>query len=46
MEVILSEIYCSEIYENDDYKLSPSGIYFAPKHTEYEGYITYIKNLP
>ena len=46
MEVILSEIYCSDIYENDDYKLSPSGIYFAPKHTEYEGYIDYVKNLP
>jgi dynein heavy chain len=46
MEVILSEIYCPEIYENDDYKLSPSGIYFAPKHTEYEGYLEYVRNLP
>ena len=46
MEVILSDIYTSQIYEDDDYKLSPSGIYFAPKHTDYEGYITFIKNLP
>lgn len=46
MSVILSEFYCPDIYENDNYKFSPSGIYFAPKFTEYEGYIEYIKNLP
>jgi len=25
---------------------SPSGIYFAPQHTEYDGYIDFIKALP
>lgn len=46
MSVILRKFYNSEIYANDDYKFSPSGIYFAPKHTEYEGYLEYIRNLP
>lgn len=46
MAVILSDFYCSDIFENDNYKFSPSGIYFAPKFTEYEGYIEYIKSLP
>lgn len=46
MAVILKSFYCPEIHSDDDYKFSPSGIYFAPKHTEYEGYLDYIKNLP
>jgi dynein heavy chain len=46
IEVILNDIYCKDIFEDDDYKLSPSGIYYAPKHTEYEGYLDYIKALP
>ena len=43
---ILSDFYSSQIYENENYKFSPSGIYYAPKFTEYEGYIEYIKGLP
>jgi len=46
MAVVLKIFFCKEIYENDDYKFSPSGIYFAPKHTEYDGYIDFIKSLP
>jgi len=42
----LEDFYCQEIYSDPDYKFSPSGIYFAPKHTEYEGYVEYIKSLP
>jgi dynein heavy chain len=46
MECILKYIYCSELAYDDDYKLSPSGIYFAPVHQEYDGYIDHIKKLP
>lgn len=46
MEVVLKEFYCEDIYTNDNYKFSPSGIYYAPKHTDFDGYIDYIKTLP
>lgn len=46
MECILKYIYCTELAYDDDYKLSPSGIYYAPPHQEYEGYIDHIKKLP
>ena len=46
MAVILKNFYCANIYEDENYKFSPSGIYFAPKFTEYEGYIEYVKSLP
>jgi dynein heavy chain len=42
---ILSTCYTTEIV-NDDYKLSISGIYYAPKKGNYESYINYIKTLP
>lgn len=44
--VILSTFFNEEIYTNDDYKFSPSGKYFAPKDTNFEGYIEYMKSLP
>lgn len=46
MSVVLNDYYCQAIYDDDNYKFSPSGLYFAPKFTEYEGYIEYIKGLP
>lgn len=46
MEVILKTFYCSETFMDDDYKFSPSGIYYAPPLTDYEGYLDYIKKLP
>ncbi|KAJ3373477.1 Dynein heavy chain 3, axonemal [Kappamyces sp. JEL0680] len=42
---ILSTIYVPDIM-NDDYKLSASGIYFAPKKGSYDSYLKYIKSLP
>jgi len=35
MAVALKQYYCIDIVENDDYKFSPSGIYYSPKHTDY-----------
>lgn len=43
---ILKKFYCKEIFEDDDYKFSPSGRYYAPKHTDYDGYLAYIQDLP
>jgi dynein heavy chain, axonemal len=42
---LLSIAYNEEII-TDSYKLSPSGIYYAPPKGSYESYILYIKSLP
>lgn len=44
--VLLKDVYNMQTFSDDSYKFSPSGIFYAPKHTDYEGYIEYIKNLP
>ena len=44
--VVLADFLNEDIYTNDSYKFSPSGLYYAPKHTEYEGYVDYINSLP
>lgn len=46
MEKVLLQFYNPSIYEDDDYKFSPSGLYYSPKHTDYQGYIDYINSLP
>lgn len=46
MSVVLKIFFCKEIYEDDEYRFSPSGIYYVPKFTEYEGYLDFIKGLP
>lgn len=43
--VLLSDYYNANMFD-DEHKFSPSGIYFAPKHGEYESYIEYAKGLP
>jgi dynein heavy chain len=43
--VLLDEYFTEQIFD-DNYKFSPSGIYFAPKFGEYESYIEYCKSLP
>ena len=43
---ILDKFYCSDIIQNEDYKFSPSGTYFAPNEGDYESYIEYSRNLP
>lgn len=42
---ILSTVYCPEIMDQF-YKLSSSGLYYAPPHGNYDDYISYIKSLP
>lgn len=43
--VILSDFYTSDILK-DEYKFSESGTYFAPEHSEHDGYLEYIGTLP
>ena len=41
----MEDVYNEKIFD-DNYKLSPSGIYYAPKFTDYDGYIEYLNTLP
>ncbi|KAK0049220.1 dynein heavy chain 3 axonemal-like isoform X1 [Biomphalaria pfeifferi] len=43
---LLSVFYCEKIVYDDKYKLSSSGIYFAPPEGPYQSYIDYIRSLP
>jgi dynein heavy chain len=42
---ILNFVYTPQVFD-DEYKLSPSGIYFAPPTGEYDSYMEYIRSLP
>lgn len=44
--MVFIEDYYQEAILDDEFKFSPSGIYFAPKHGDYESYIEYAKSLP
>ncbi|XP_025109931.1 dynein heavy chain 3, axonemal-like isoform X5 [Pomacea canaliculata] len=43
---LLSIFYNEKIVTDDNYKLSPSGIYYVPSEGPYESYIEYIRTLP
>ena len=43
---MLGMYYSIACVEDDNYKFSDSGEYYAPPHGEYESYINYIKSLP
>ena len=43
---ILDKFYCPQLVENQDYKFSPSGSYFAPKEGDYDSYMEYTRSLP
>lgn len=46
IDFLLSDFYCPEI-NKDEYKFSPSGIYYAPAYSStVEPYIEYIRGLP
>ena len=44
--MVFIEDYYQEAILDDEFKFSPSGIYFAPKHGDYESYMEYAKSLP
>lgn len=43
---LLGNFLNPEIVEDENYKFSPSGIYFAPTDGKYESYLEYIRTLP
>ncbi|KAJ7385964.1 Dynein heavy chain 3, axonemal, partial [Desmophyllum pertusum] len=43
---ILSIFYCREVTEDEHYKFSSSGSYFAPPEGSYDSYLEYIRSLP
>ena len=43
--IFMNEYYCEALFD-DNHKFSPSGIYFAPKHGDYDSYLEYAKGLP
>ena len=42
----LSQFYCKEIYEDEDYKFSPSGTYYSPPLGPIESVIEYMRGWP
>jgi len=45
IDVILNDFYTDRIF-NDEYKFSPSGIYFAPPFGDMQSYVSYAQGLP
>ena len=45
IEILLNDYFNDRIFD-DDYKFSPSGIYYAPKFGEASAYVEYAKSLP
>jgi dynein heavy chain, axonemal len=43
---LLSIYYNAKVVNDDGYKFSPDGLYFAPPKGEYESYIEYLRSLP
>ena len=43
---ILTTYYCAPVVEDDNYRFSQSGIYYAPPKGKYENYLDFIKQLP
>eukprot|EP00040_Diaphanoeca_grandis_P037865 m.251013 g.251013 ORF g.251013 m.251013 type:complete len:2401 (+) comp33890_c0_seq1:2-7204(+) len=46
LNLILKKVLGPDLVENDDFKFSDSGKYFAPTMREYEGYIEHAKSFP
>ena len=43
---MLQTLYCKQTVDDDDYKFSASGYYYAPKDGPYTSYLDYIRSLP
>ena len=40
---VMNRFYTTDVVENDDFKFSPGGQYFAPVDGPYESYLEYIR---
>ncbi|KAI9097032.1 dynein heavy chain and region D6 of dynein motor-domain-containing protein [Phlyctochytrium arcticum] len=43
---LLTTFYCPAIVEDNNYRFSPSGVFYAPAKGTYENYLEYIRSLP
>lgn len=43
---LLENFYNKDVVHNEDYKFSPSRIYYAPRNGPIDAYADYIKRLP
>jgi len=43
---ILQIFYCDEVINDDGYRFSSSGMYYAPSKGSYDSYVEYIRSLP
>ena len=43
---LLNIFYCPEVIDDDNYRFSSSGEYFAPPKGSYQDYVQYIRSLP
>jgi dynein heavy chain len=43
---VLSDFYCADIVEDDGYRFSPSGTYYAPRHGGLFAYKEFVRELP
>ncbi|XP_052264555.1 dynein axonemal heavy chain 3-like isoform X1 [Dreissena polymorpha] len=43
---LLTICFCDRIVNDDTYRFSDSGLYYAPPETTFQGYIDYIRSLP
>lgn len=43
---IMSRFYTPSVVEDDDFRFSPSGHYYAPLDGQYETYLEYVRSLP
>ena len=46
LKSILADFFCEDIFANESYTFSPSGVYRAPEEGPWEAYVDYIKQLP
>jgi len=43
---ILDNFFCEELYTEESYRFSPSGVYVAPPDGEWQSYVDFIRDLP
>ncbi|KAK5669543.1 hypothetical protein QVD99_003934 [Batrachochytrium dendrobatidis] len=43
---LLTTFYCPAIVEDNGYRFSPSGVYYAPAKGKYDQYLEYVRSLP
>ena len=43
---LLAIFYCPQVIQDEGYKFSASGLYYAPQYGPHDSYLDYIRSLP